>query len=58
MGNERGIIPRKIKGFRDINPALNQLRWKIINKAGEVYKKYGYEHWDTPAVEYAERVAR
>ncbi len=54
MGNERGIIPRKIKGFRDINPELNQLRWKIINKAGEVYKKYGYEHWDTPAVEYAE----
>ncbi len=52
--NERGIIPRKIKGFRDINPELNQLRWKIITKASEVYKKYGYEHWDTPALEYAE----
>ncbi len=52
--NERGIIPRKIKGFRDINPELNQLRWKIITKASQVYKKYGYEHWDTPGLEYAE----
>ncbi len=52
--NKRGIIPRKIKGFRDIYPELNQLRWKIITKAGEVYKKYGYEHWDTPIIEYAD----
>ncbi len=52
--NERGIIPRKIKGFRDINPELNQLRWKIIDRASQVYKKYGYEHWDTPELEYAE----
>lgn len=50
----RGIIPRKIKGFRDLGPDLNQIRWKIINSAGEVYKAYGFEHWDTPALEYAE----
>lgn len=52
--NERGIIPRKIKGFRDITPELNQLRWEIIDKASEVYKKYGYDHWDTPIIEYAD----
>ena len=56
--NERGIIPRKIKGFRDINPELNQLRWKIITKASEVYKKYGYEHWDTPIIEYADSLGK
>ncbi len=56
--NQRGIVPRKIKGFRDITPELNQLRWKIINKAGEVYKKYGYQHWDTPIAEYAENLGK
>ncbi len=50
----RGIVPRKIKGFRDIDPDLNQLRWKIIDAASKVYKSYGFEHWDTPALEYAD----
>jgi histidyl-tRNA synthetase len=50
----RGIIPRKIKGFRDLGPDLNRIRWKIINSAGAVYKAYGFEHWDTPALEYAD----
>lgn len=50
----RAIIPKKIKGFRDIDPQLNKLRWKIINAASEVYKLYGFEHWDTPILEYAE----
>ncbi len=48
------FYPRKIKGFRDIDPQLNSIRWHIINKAIEVYKLYGFEHWDTPLVEYAE----
>ncbi len=51
---QRGIVPRKIKGFRDITPELNQLRWKIIQNATKIYKKYGFEHWDTPALEYAD----
>ncbi len=46
--------PRKIKGFRDIDVNLNQLRWKIINSAKKVYKKYGFEHHDTPVLEYSE----
>lgn len=54
----RGIIPQKIKGFRDISPQLNQLRWHIIEKAKEVYTKYGFEHWDTPALEYTEALGK
>lgn len=51
---QRGIIPRKIKGFRDIDADLNALRSHIISKASEVYRKYGFEHWDTPVLEYAD----
>ncbi len=50
----RGLIPQKIKGFRDITPQLNQLRWHIIDKAKQVYKNYGFEQWDTPVLEYAD----
>ncbi len=46
--------PIKIKGFRDIDVNLIQLRWKIINSAKKVYKKYGFEHHDTPVLEYSE----
>lgn len=52
--NKRGVVARKVKGFRDIDPSLNQLKWKIINAASDVYKKYGFEHWDTPILEYAD----
>ena len=52
--NKRGVVARKVKGFRDIDASLNQLKWKIINSASEVYKKYGFEHWDTPIIEYAD----
>ena len=51
---QRGIVPRKVKGFRDIDAGQNQLRWQIINAAGKIYKKYGFEHWDTPVLEYAD----
>ena len=51
---KRGIVPRKIKGFRDIDPGLNQIRWSIIDGAKKVYKAYGYEHWDTPVLEYTD----
>ncbi len=52
------VYPRKIKGFRDIDENLNALRWHIIEKATEIYKKYGYEHWDTPILEYAETLGK
>ncbi len=50
----RGIVPRKIKGFRDLGPELNQVRWNIIQAASKVYRAYGFEHWDTPVLEYAD----
>ncbi len=50
----RGIVPRKIKGFRDLGPGLNGLKWQIINAAAKVYRAYGFEHWDTPIPEYAD----
>lgn len=50
----RGIVPRKIKGFRDLGPELNQLKWQIVTEAAKVYRTYGFEHWDTPILEYAD----
>lgn len=55
---KRGIVPRKIKGFRDIDPGLNQLRWSIIDGAKKVYQSYGFEHWDTPVLEYADALGK
>ena len=53
-----GLYPRRVKGFRDIDPKLNALRWHIINSATRVYKRYGFEHWDTPVLEYAELIGK
>ncbi len=55
---ERGIIPRKIKGFRDIDADLNELRQKIIKAASKVYRLHGFEHWDTPVLEYADALGK
>lgn len=55
---ERGNIPRKINGFRDIGADLNELRQTIIREAGKVYRSYGFEHWDTPVLEYAEALGK
>lgn len=59
MSNQqRGIIPQKIKGFRDIDPHLYQLKETIVNAASTVYKRYGFEHWDTPVLEYADALGK
>lgn len=58
MKYTRGIVPRKIKGFRDIDPGLNQLKWTIVEGASKVYKRYGFEHWDTPVLEYADALGK
>ncbi|MBN2892631.1 MAG: histidine--tRNA ligase [Bacteroidales bacterium] len=52
------VFPRKIKGFRDIDHGLNSLRWHIIEKATEIYKRFGFEHWDSPTLEYAETLGK
>ena len=54
MSSERGTIPRRVKGFRDIDPHTNRLRWHLIEVASRVYRRYGFEHWDTPVLEYAD----
>lgn len=56
--SERGTIPRIVKGFRDIDAAGNELRWKIIDAAREVYKRYGFEQLDTPMMEYADAIGK
>ncbi len=55
---KRGIVPRKIKGFRDIDPGLNQIKWSIIDGAKKIYRSYGYEHWDTPLLEFADALGK
>ena len=55
---QRGIIPRKIKGFRDIDANLNEIRQQIIQSAAKVYRSYGFEHWDTPVLEYADALGK
>ncbi len=53
-----GIFPRKVKGFRDIDSRLNSVRWHIIQRATEIYRRYGFEHWDSPVLEYAELLGK
>jgi len=58
MSKQRGIVPRKIKGFRDIDPNLIRIRQHIVDAASAVYKLYGFEHWDTPVIEYADNLGK
>jgi histidyl-tRNA synthetase len=55
---ERGNIPRKIRGFRDIDADQNEIRRRIIEGATKVYRAYGFEQLDTPVLEYAEALGK
>lgn len=46
-------IPR---GFRDFPPAFMILRKSILAKIEEVFKRYGFDPFETPALEYWETV--
>jgi histidyl-tRNA synthetase len=48
------IQPRTLKGFRDYLPALMIPRERLMEKARQVYRSYGFAPIDTPALEYAE----
>jgi histidyl-tRNA synthetase len=48
------IQPRTLKGFRDYPPALMIPRERLMEKARDVYRSYGFAPIDTPALEYAE----
>ncbi len=46
-------IPR---GFRDFPPPIMILRKKILGKIEDVFKRYGFDPFETPALEYWETV--
>jgi histidyl-tRNA synthetase len=48
------IQPRTLKGFRDYPPELMIPRERLLEKARQVYRSYGFAPIDTPALEYAE----
>jgi histidyl-tRNA synthetase len=48
------IQPRTLKGFRDFPPELMIPRERLLEKARDVYRSYGFAPIDTPALEYAE----
>jgi histidyl-tRNA synthetase len=48
------IQPRTLNGFRDYPPELMIPRERLLEKAREVYRSYGFAPIDTPALEYAE----
>src|SRR6516165_10446801 len=48
------IQPRTLNGFRDYPPELMIPRERLLEKAREVYRSYGYAPIDTPALEYTE----
>ncbi len=48
------IEPRTLKGFRDYLPALMIPRERMLEKARQVFRSYGFSPIDTPALEYAE----
>src|SRR5262249_61697632 len=48
------IQPRTLQGFRDYPPELMIPRERLMEKARQVYRSYGFAPIDTPALEYAE----
>src|SRR5262245_52310326 len=48
------IQPRTLKGFRDYLPELMIPRERLMEKARQVYRSYGFAPIDTPALEYTE----
>jgi len=46
-------IPR---GFRDFPPPIMILRKKVLGRIEEVFKRYGFDPFETPALEYWETV--
>ncbi|MCP5020958.1 MAG: histidine--tRNA ligase [bacterium] len=48
------IQPRTLKGFRDYLPAAAGPRERVLEIAREVYRSFGFNPIDTPALEYTE----
>ena len=48
---------RPPRGFRDFTPEVMILRKRLISRLESVFRRYGYDPIDTPAVEYWETLA-
>jgi histidyl-tRNA synthetase len=48
------VIPR---GFRDFPPEVMILRKKILSKIERIFQRYGFDPFDTPAIEYLETLS-
>jgi len=48
---------RPPRGFRDVPPELAILRKEIISRLEAVYRRYGFDPLETPAVEHWEVLA-
>ena len=51
------IEPRTLKGFRDYPPALMIPRERLMEKAREVYRSYGFAPIDTPEIQFGSHFA-
>ncbi|MFT4647350.1 MAG: histidyl-tRNA synthetase [Glaciecola sp.] len=54
MSQDKIIQPRTLKGFRDYLPATAGPRERVLEIAREVYRSFGFNPIDTPALEYTE----
>lgn len=43
-----------LKGFRDFGPEIMTIRSEAISRVRKIFKKYGFEELQTPALEYQE----
>ncbi|MCE4623851.1 MAG: histidine--tRNA ligase [Caldisphaeraceae archaeon] len=48
---------RPPKGFRDLSPEIMILRKKIFSEIEEVFRRYGFDPIETPAIEYWETLS-
>lgn len=52
--NDSQVIPRLPKGFRDFTPDDLLVRRQIFETIRGVYERYGFQPYETPAVEYVD----
>lgn len=51
---KKTMKPQTLKGFRDFSPEDLELRYKVIDTLKEVFKLFGFQPLETPALEKAE----
>lgn len=51
------IIPQTLKGFRDFLPEITLKRENVLEKFEKVFRRYGFDPLETPAIEYLETLS-